>query len=174
MAFFGDGKYLYVGCKDGVIGLDVTTGKEKERIDAPGWVYGNPLSQPFPLASSADGNRIALVTEESIREGKYQVTVYDVKSNKKLVQHNFKLTPEENGGVWYGMGVKFSPNGKRLAVWAGPGTKVLLCDVEWDAKPRVLDGGLSRPTCVAFSPNNSDLVVGYLDGTALVWNLTDR
>ena len=40
--------------------------------------------------------------------------------------------------------------------------------------PRKLEASDHRLMCVAFSPNNSNLVAGYEDGTALVWDLTAK
>jgi WD40 repeat protein len=174
VAFCEDGRLLYVGCRQGLIGLDVTTGKEKTRLDI-GVVHGDHLQKPFPMAVSSDGNRIALVPAISSVEGnKHLLRVYDAKTASLIREHPLDFAPEIGGGVHYGTGVKVSPDGKQVAVWSGPGTRVLVCDVESNAKPRVFDGGMSRPTAVAFSPNNAVLVVGYNDGTALVWDLAKK
>src|SRR5262249_13883095 len=142
VAFFDDGKSLYVGCKDGVIGLDVSTGKEIARVDT-GWVHGNSPNSHFRLATTADGSRIAIVPDPaSLERNKCQLHIFDVKSNKKVVQHVLDMTPEIDGGIHFGTGVKFSLDSRRIVVWNSLGTKVLVCDAESDAKPRVLDGGL--------------------------------
>jgi WD40 repeat protein len=41
-------------------------------------------------------------------------------------------------------------------------------------EPRKLVGGTFGATCAAFSPNGGLLVVGYQDGTALVWDMLAR
>lgn len=168
VAFRADGKLLYVGCQAGVVGYDAATGKERCRVET-GDIPGDDLHKPSPLATTADGSRIAIVTQDGDR--KFLVRAFETQSGRKLASHTLDLSPEHNGGAWYGMGVKFSPDGKRLAVCAGPGNTVALCDAESDAKPHVIDSGMSRPTCSAFSPNGATLAVGYADGTTLLWDV---
>ncbi|MBX9625986.1 MAG: WD40 repeat domain-containing protein, partial [Gemmataceae bacterium] len=174
VAFTGDGAVLFVGCREGVIGLDVATGREVARV-ATGVVPDDHLSRRFPLAASADGRRIAVVNSHDAAGGKFRVRVFDVRSGKETAGHDLAVDPEHNGGVWYGVGLRFSPDGRKLAVTAGPGTAVVVCNADSSAaQPRVLDGGLSRPTALAFGPDNATLAVGYEDGTGLVWDLAGR
>jgi WD40 repeat protein len=72
-------------------------------------------------------------------------------------------------------GLRISPNGKQVAVWNMWGATVQVCDAESSrVEPRKLEGGNYRAMCAAFNPNGASLVVGYQDGTALIWDLTAK
>jgi WD40 repeat protein len=92
--------------------------------------------------------------------------VYDVETGTLLAEHDL--------GEVYKPGLRFSPNSKTIAVWNVWGATVQVCDAEGQAQPRKLVAASAQPTCVAFSPNSASLVVGYQDGTALVWDLTKK
>lgn len=162
MALSADGRMLFVGGKQGILGLDIATGKERLRIAAPP-MAPDPWSKTPRLAVSPDGKRIAaVVLHAATNSGGIQV--YDIATRKILAEHPLELT-----GV---SSLRFSPNGKRVAAW---GDTVLLFDAESSqTKPRKLEGGNAPPVCVAFRPNGASLAVGYRDGTALVWDLISK
>ncbi len=110
------------------------------------------------MATSVDGSRLAVGGQQSLR-------IYEVKTGKLL---------REYGGTFQWAEMKFSPAGDQLAVWSNYGTAVSLYAVDSGVKPRLLDGGLSSPTCVAFGPNAASLAAGYADGTTLLWNLAAK
>jgi WD40 repeat protein len=154
----GDGKVLFIAASDAVQALDPTTGKEVARVKLS--LTGNDIrSYRVVLASTTDGSRIAVYNNASL-------SIYDVKSGKLLVQHPLPGN--------YSTAAKFSPDGKQVAVWPSATTGVLLCSAETDSKPRLFDGGLSRPACVAFNATQTSLAVGYLDSTTLIWDLTAK
>ncbi|HEV3438549.1 MAG TPA: hypothetical protein VG122_14390, partial [Gemmata sp.] len=109
-------------------------------------------------AASADGSRLAVGDQHSLR-------IYDVKTGKQLL---------EQPGSFLGAEMKFSPTADRLVVWSHAGTKVSIYSIDSNAKPQAFDGGLSTPTCAAFSPTGTSLAVGYLDGTTLIWDLAAK
>jgi WD40 repeat protein len=159
-----DGEVLYVGGK-GVAVLDVTTGKEKTRLEVGELRRVEPFSTS-PLAVSPDGGRLAVVTDNKNGRGR-TLRVYDVKAGKEVAFYDL--------GEAYQPGVRFSPNGKSVAVWNVWGATVQVCDAESSlTAPRKLECGSYHAWCAAFSPNSASLVVGYQDGTALVWDLTAK
>jgi WD40 repeat protein len=156
IALSGDGNTIFVAGEK-VIGLDPIRGKKKVRLD-PGLIESIGSSTMGPLAASADGLRLAVADQQSLH-------IYEVKTGKQLA---------EQPGAFPGAEMNFSPTADRLVVWSHSGTKVSIYSVDSDAKPRVLDGGLSTPTCAAFSPAGTSLAVGYLDGTTLIWDLAAK
>src|SRR5262249_8626802 len=150
---------------DGIAGLDVTTGKEKLRIDA-GRFETDHGPAAFPMAVSPDGKRIAVVTRKE-RERGSTLRVFEIKTGKELAAHAL--------GSVHNPGLRFSPNGKAVAVWNVWGATVQVCDAESSqVQPRKLEGSAHHASCAAFSPNNASLAVGYADGTALIWDLAAK
>jgi WD40 repeat protein len=93
--------------------------------------------------------------------------VFDAKSGKELAEHDL--------GRGYLPALRFSPNGKQVAVWNVWGPTVQVCDAESSATPtRMLEGGTYCATTAAFSRSGASLAVGYQDGTTLVWDLTAK
>jgi WD40 repeat protein len=156
IALSGDGNTIFVAGEK-VIGLDPIRGKKKVRLD-PGLIESIGSSTKGPLAASADGSRLAVGDQHSLR-------IYDVKTGKQLL---------EQPGSFLGAEMKFSPTADRLVVWSHAGTKVSIYSIDSNAKPQAFDGGLSTPTCAAFSPTGTSLAVGYLDGTTLIWDLAAK
>jgi WD40 repeat protein len=157
-----NGHTLFAGGKQGIVGLDVATGKVKLRIKTPP-MEPDSWGNTNPIAVSPDGTRIAVVVlyPGTTRIG---LQVYDIPSGKIVAEH-----PLEPTGVDW---LRFSPNGKSVAAWGGT---VELYDAESSqTDPRKLESGTTPPVCAAFSPNGARLAVGYRDGTALVWDLTKR
>lgn len=159
MVLSGDGKTLF-GFDGDVVGRDPDTGKETVRVKTGPLTPSGGSAFPHPLASSSDGSRIAIVQEG---RGK-TVRVFEAKTGKELAAHDI--------GTAYSPEIAFDPRGTRVAVRVGPA--VLVCDAEGAAEPRKLVDRSSPATCMAFSPNGADLAVGYLDGTALIWDLTAK
>jgi WD40 repeat protein len=155
IALSGDGSTVFVaGSK--LVALDATTGRKKERIDSG--TLDAALASEGSLAASSEGALLAVADSSSLR-------VVDLKSGKHL------MTRE---GYFLHRQMKFSPDGKRLAVWSPSQQQFTLYDMQSAAKPLVLDGGLSPPTCCAFNSAGTSLAVGYEDGTSLVWDLTAK
>jgi WD40 repeat protein len=151
----GDGSTIFVaGSK--LVALDAVTGRKKVRIG--GGTLDPALASEGSLAASADGALLAVADSSSLR-------VVDLKSGKHLM---------EREGHFLHRQMKFSPDGKRLAVWSPSQQQLSLYDLRTGAKPLVLDGGLSPPTCCAFNSVGTSLAVGYEDGTSLVWDLTAK
>ncbi|MBN9120710.1 MAG: PQQ-binding-like beta-propeller repeat protein [Planctomycetes bacterium] len=152
----GDGKLLFVASEN-VVGANASTGRVEVQFET------GRIGRSDSMASSSDGSRLA-VTREGRRPR--DLLIFDVKSGKELARHEIGCDFPN---------CKFGPDGTRVAVWSGfGGTGVTVYGVRTDAKPLVLDGGLSAPTAVAFHPNGKSVVVGYADGTSLVWDLTAK
>ena len=163
MVLSADGNLLFIAGGDGIVGLDASTGAEKLRIDA-GKFGADHGPAAFPMAVSGDGKRIAVVAAGG--RGHF-LRVFEIKTGKELAAHSL--------GDVYHSALRFSPNGKQVAVWNVWSTAVQVCDAESGTTAiRKLDGVSARPTCVAFSPNGASLAVGYRNGTALVWDLSAK
>jgi WD40 repeat protein len=166
MAVSPDGNTLFVG-NDGIVGLDVSTGKEKLRLKV-GQFETDDGPAALPMAVSGNGKTIAVIRRE--RQGDHSgnyLRVFDSKTGKELGAHELD--------TMYKPALRFSPNGKQVAVWNVWGVTVHVCDSESSENPpRKLVGDKARVSCAAFSPNGASLVVGYEDGTALVWDLTAK
>ncbi len=158
----GDGKTLYAGF-DGIACFNVDSGKETARV-VTGRIEPVQWRMVFPLVASADGIRLAVIGKEGApNDG--TIRVFDASSGKKLM--------EQNEGNLYAPVARFSPNGKRLAVWNARDYGVRLYEIGPGSELRKFEGS-SRPSCVAFNPDGSTLAVGYHDGTALVWEITAK
>jgi WD40 repeat protein len=159
-----DGETLYVG-GEGLAVLDVKSGKEKSCLEIGNIARVEAYSNS-PLVLSPDGSRVALATRNARGRGE-TLHVYDAKTGKSLAAHDL--------GDVYKPGLRFSPNGKQIAVWNVWSTTLQVFDAESSlTAPRKLEASDQRLQCVAFSPNSASLVVGYQDGTALVWDLTAK
>jgi WD40 repeat protein len=158
------GDVLFVAA-DGITGFEVATGNKTVQI-AAGQFPPETNPAPFPMAISADGTRLAVVTQ-SKRTHTQGLVVFEIKSGKKLAEHTLERL--------YLPGLRLSPNGKQVAVWNSWSPTVLVYDAESSlVEPRKLEGGTVRATSVAFNPNGASLAVGYQDGTALLWDLTAK
>jgi WD40 repeat protein len=163
MALSADGNTLFVGA-DGIVGWDVSTGKETLRIKA-GWFEPDRGEAAFPMAVSSDGKRIAVIRAE--RQLGYFVRVFDIMTGDELAAHVLDDV--------YHPALRFSPSGKQVAVLNVRGRTVHVCDAASSEKPpRKLVGDSSRAWCAAFSPNEASLAVGYEDGTTLIWDLSAK
>jgi RNA polymerase sigma factor (sigma-70 family) len=162
-ALSGDGKTLF-GFDGDVVGRDPETGKELVRVKTGPVAVFPVASFPAQLATTADGARIAVV-RRSPRESEQTLRLFDVKTGKELAAYDL--------GSAYVHGLVFDRTGSQVAVW-NHGAQVMLYPAEKRTEPRKLDRGSVSPSCVAFSPNGASLAVGYLDGTALLWDLTAK
>jgi WD40 repeat protein len=164
MALSPAGDKLFIAA-DEISGFDLATGKRTLRIDF-GRFHADTTPAPSRMAVSADGTRFAVIACYAQTQTK-GLLVFDARSGKKLV--------EQPLGRLAHPALRFSPNGKRIAVWNALSPTVLLCDAESSqVDPRKLEGGTRRATAAAFNPNGTRLVVGYQDGTALVWDVSTK
>jgi WD40 repeat protein len=160
----GEGRYVVAGGTDALLVFDALTGKEVGRVKPE---RPNPVpkfAQVPVLEVSANGARLAL-----LERGK--VTIQDVKTGKVVAQHDFKDPLM--------LDVKFSPDGKQLALWSSAAPQsstvfVLAVDAPEQAVRKLVAEPWSTVACVAFAPNTAHLAVGYGDGTALIWDLAAK
>jgi WD40 repeat protein len=161
----GDGRFVLVGDGESVLVYDALTGREESRVKLSSGKPRPPSDVVPTLAASANGSRLGVMDRGLVE-------VYDIKSGKVLAQHTF---PKE-----YPRRMKLSADGKRLVMWSVIGSRGASSVFVWDldAEPTVPQEFVAEPwaqaTCAAFSPNGASLVVGYQDGTALVWDLTAK
>ena len=160
-----NGQHAFRRRKAGILGLDVATGKEKLRIEAPP-VEPDSWGNANPMAVSPDGTRIAAVVLYAAT-GRCGLQVYDIASGKILAEH-----PLEPTGV--PLGCDSAPTARASPRGAVPS---VLYDAESSqTEPRKFEVGRGNVprVCAAFSPNGASLAVGYQDGTALVWDLIKK
>ena len=164
----GDGQFMIVGGESPVRILDAQTGKEHARI-ATEATNDSRQNDPGPtLAVSADGSKLAVL---HVNTSDKKIEVYDVTAGKLQATHTFKDDLPHL--------MKFSPDGKTLAMWRGPAplpAPVLVWEFgAADAVPKLLSAeAWAGSTCAAFSPDGKTLAVGYADGTTLLWDLTAK
>jgi WD40 repeat protein len=71
-------------------------------------------------------------------------------------------------------GVTFTPDGRALASWSSWEREVRLWDTATGKERRRLQGHEERVTGLAISPDGKLLASSSLDGTVLVWDMTDE
>lgn len=139
-----------------VVGLSVTDGTERFRIPAEKTAALPPYNA---TAVSHDAGFVAFA-------GTGGVSVLDVKAET--------VTSHMKGrGVSQ---VRFDPTGTRLVGWnfAPTGAVVVDLKAEGGAREYPLDYSRGTPTSGDISPDGKRAVVGYSDGTALIWDLTAK
>jgi WD40 repeat protein len=160
----GEGRFVIVGGDSPVLILDAETGKEHARI-ATDAAKNHPGDRPPSFAVSADGAKLAI-------RDRTKIEIYDTKTGKVQATHAIK----ENSNFM----MKFSPDGKTLAMWHDSAPWLASTVLVWEfgvanalPKPLTTEPWLGT-SCVAFSPDSKTLAVGYADGTSLLWDLTAK
>jgi eukaryotic-like serine/threonine-protein kinase len=160
MAFRPDGRRLATVGKGLLTLWDTATAKELQVIQA----------DVGAVAYSPDGLRLATATKEASRFEKGD----DGRMRRVRVPAEVKLWDVESGKVVRtipggGLGVVFSPDGKRLASWSQDGVITV-----WDAgdgRPLLtLRGHTGEVFGAAFSPDGRRLVSGGQDQTVRLWD----
>jgi hypothetical protein len=147
VAFHADSRRLATGRPGGGVRLwDAVDGTDAGVLE----IGNQPLRA---LAFSADGQRLAVATQDSLG-------IWDMSTRSRV-------SWEEN--VREAFAVAFSPDGNRLAV-AEP-TAVRLRDVYTGRVEGALVGDPVRVDALAFSTDGSRLVTGGPDGRVFVWDV---
>jgi hypothetical protein len=174
--FTDDGKTLFIFRTDFTAEVWDLTRREKLRqfglpsgADAPAAPAGKPVlpvplgtvtTAPFNVTVSPDGRRIALTGQNG------QIFFLDGQTGEEVsrLEHT-------SGSPSI---LTFSADGRMLAWVGGNDLAVHLVEVETGKERRAFTGHRGEVFALAFAPDDSFLVSGGLDTTALVWDLTGR
>jgi RNA polymerase sigma factor (sigma-70 family) len=149
--------YRKSGEDDSIRVWDVATGKQLAKFDAE--------TEPFALAISADGRRVAasVVTNNGAGPDPRQLTtVWDVATGKVL------LRVPQHGHLAF---VTLSPDGRLLAVAGYRKHEVRVWDVAAGAERFVLRHG-GEITSLAFAPNGRVLAAASKEAPVLLWDVS--
>lgn len=136
-----------------------------ERVPTP---EGKSGRYELPRAASADGKRVAL-------HGPDGWAVIESADGKLVAEVPLAvpLTDDEIKGYdgRYSGPAALSPTGRWLLVGEFGSPAVRLIDLSESSKERTFTGSTTA-TAVVFSPDGKKAVVGYRDGTALIWDVS--
>jgi WD40 repeat protein len=184
LALSADGKTLFGNvAEDDVRNVvrvwDVATRKELGRVVVPSGKEDQTEDRRVrdvtayvsAMAVSPDGTMLAIVKEIEKSEWEQKLVTLHYSWAVYLWEVNGKAEPRLIAPQ-AGPAVAFSPDGKLLALGTGhqgdiPGV--------YDVGRGVLavaPGGQKKPTAVTFSPDGKALATGHMDGTILLWDVT--
>jgi WD40 repeat protein len=171
VASSGDGKAVATAAMDGTVrAWETATGKS--RFVLKGYLY---ISQPVPLALSANGEVLATVHGAGIIDDDKgtigaAVKLVDARTGKE------SATLKHRGQIG---AVAFSPDGKMLAAGGDDGA-VVLWDVATGKEHATLKGHKGAVLAAAFSPDGKTLATGagtfqkdansFINGEVLLWD----
>jgi WD40 repeat protein len=150
--FARDSRTILVGTKDGVVLIEVPSGRVRS-------TYGPCDGSPLAVAISPDGRRIAAAGKGKAGS---VIHVWDAESGAEM--HAIPQTAVEDVVT-----LAFSPDGRRLAA-AGFDAKVKLWDTESGQELLTLSGHTSWIWEVHFSPDGRRIVSCSRDRTVRIWD----
>ncbi len=154
-AVSGDGSVLVLR-KSEIVGIEMSDGKERFRLPP---AVSAKLGGTFGLAVNADASFLARPTNDG-------VTVVEVKAATAAVHGKGRSFST----------VTFARTGNRFLAWSSSPTGAVAIDLTPTGGPRehALDYFRGEPRSGDISPDGKRAVVGYSDGTALIWDLTAK
>jgi WD40 repeat protein/beta-lactamase regulating signal transducer with metallopeptidase domain len=131
--------------------------------------FGDNKLTKFGMTLSPDGKRL-LSEEYSItdyRLDKQQLRLWDVAEGKEIWQKDLPKNPGGHQGP-----LAFSTDGRRfaVAVWGEP-TEIWVCDTATGGVVQAMKSD-TCPSCICFTSDGNRLATGMMDGTALVWDVS--
>jgi len=157
LAFRPDGKILASASADRTVKLwDVASGERRDTLS-------QPLKEVYAVEFSPNGKRLAAGGADN------RIRIWEI--SESAAETTNPLLHSKFGHEGTILRLAYSPDGKTLASTAEDRT-VKLWDAEEMRVRRVLEEQPDWPTSLAFA-KNSALVVGRLDGTLKVYELTD-
>jgi WD40 repeat protein len=155
LAFSADGTTLMSSDRRETVSWDVATGKKLTVID-------HSSHPPATLAFSPVTKTLVC----SFRDG--SIALCDSATGKEL-----RRLQDEDREI---ADVVLSPDGKRLAWWAGPRfqTQVRICDLAPGGESWALPEQEPGVYCAAFSPDGNLLATGGWEGVIRIWDLRTR
>jgi hypothetical protein len=149
LAFSADGKVLGTGGKQGMIRLwNARSGQELGQLAG----HTNYIDQ---LVFTPDGDLLASVSHDGTAR------LWDLHTRREI----------RSMKVDFGVALALSPDGRSLAAGGGPGI-VRVWEVASGKERATFDGGAGSVMALLFLPDGKTLVSGYLNSSALCWDLT--
>lgn len=135
-------------------GYSLKTGERSETRKFP---WDVTMAGTRVIASSADGKRLGFASNEAWR-------VFDTASGETLATSGEGKDTASN--------MHFASDGNKVLLQTQHRSLVRAFELKKDGKTWTLDGKGAAATAAAFSPDAKRAVVGYRDGTALIWDVS--
>lgn len=131
--------------------------KSGERSETRKFPWDVTMAGTRTIASSADGKRLGFASTEVWR-------VFDTATGETLAT--------SGQGKDFTSNMQFASDGSKVMLHTNGRSLVRAVELKKDGKTWTLDCKGAAASAVAFSPDGKRAVVGYRDGTALIWDVS--